>query len=61
MFYENLTRTIKQNLANYIIICGDFNAKLKSDPSEVVLGNFRSVDRDEREEMLLSFLLDFIR
>jgi len=60
IFYKDLIRAIKQNPASYIIICGDFNAKmeLKFDPSEVVLGNFRSINRNERREMLLSFLLE---
>jgi len=60
MFYEDPTRTIKQNPASCTIICGDFNAKieLKSDPSEVALGNFGSLNRNTYGKMLLNFLLE---
>jgi len=63
MFYEDFTKAIKQNPASYTIICRDFNTKigLKSDPSEVALGNFGSLDRNEHGKMLLSFLLEWIK
>jgi len=58
-FYDDLIRAIKQNLANYTILCENFNVKigLKSNPSKVAFGNFRSLDRNERGEMLSNFLL----
>lgn len=57
-FYDDVSKAMNENRTHYMMLIGDFNAKVgkKADETENAVGNFGYDHRNERGEMLLNFL-----
>ncbi|XP_057667257.1 craniofacial development protein 2-like [Diorhabda carinulata] len=58
IFYGDIEKALKENRCYYTFIMGDFNAKIgkQTDMSEVAIGSFGIVGRNERGQTLIDFL-----
>ncbi|XP_060517971.1 uncharacterized protein LOC132696860 [Cylas formicarius] len=57
-FYEEINQVLNNNTAHYVLMMGDFNAKIgiRSDPQEKGVGAFGSGTRNERGKLLLNYV-----